>query len=142
MAKEVIGVRFKGAGKTYYFSPKNIKFEEGNGVIVETARGVEYGTVSEPNHEVDEKKIVAPLKEVMRKATDADEKRNEENKNKRKELMKVGQEKIAAQKLDMKLVDAEYTFDRQKIIFYFTAEGRIDFRELVEGSPEFQPFSP
>lgn len=132
MAKEVIGVKFKGAGKTYYFSPKNIRFNEGDGVITETARGVEYGVVAEPNHEVEDKKIVSPLKEVMRKATAADEKRNEENKNKRAELMKVGQEKISAQKLDMKLVDAEYTFDRQKIIFYFTAEGRIDFRELVK----------
>lgn len=132
MAKEVIGVKFKGAGKTYFFSPKDISFKDGDGVITETSRGVEYGKVVNANHEVPDDKIVAPLKEVLRKATQADEKRNEENLAKRADLMRVCHEKIAAQKLDMKLVDAEYTFDRQKIIYYFTADGRIDFRELVK----------
>lgn len=132
MAKEVVGVKFKDAGKTYYFSPKNIQFKEGDGVITETARGTEFGTIVAKNHEVDDKKIVAPLKEVVRKATADDLKRHAENLEKRTYLMKVGTEKITANKLDMKLVDAEYTFDRQKIIFYFTAEGRVDFRELVK----------
>lgn len=132
MAKEIIGVKFKNSGKTYYFSPNGIVFAKGDGVITETARGVEYGTVETANHEVDDKKVVAPLKEVMRKATAEDEKRHDENVAKRDYLMKTGQEKIAEKGLEMKLVDAEYTFDRQKIIYYFTAEGRVDFRELVK----------
>ena len=132
MAKEVVGVRFKDGGKTYFFSPKNIQFKDGDGVITETARGTEYGKIVSKNHEVEDKKIVAPLKEVLRKATAEDEKRHNENLEKRANLMKVGNEKIAANNLDMKLVDAEYTFDRQKIIYYFTADGRVDFRELVK----------
>ena len=100
--------------------------------MTETARGTEYGKIVSKNHEVDDKKIVAPLKEVLRKATAEDEKRHNENLEKRANLMKVGNEKIAANNLNMKLVDAEYTFDRQKIIYYFTADGRVDFRELVK----------
>ncbi len=134
MAKEitVVGVRFKNSGKVYYFSPKDIVFKEGDGVITETARGLEYGKIVEENHKVDESQIVAPLKDVARKATFEDEKRHLENLEKREHLMRVGHEKINAHNLNMKLVDAEYTFDRQKIVYYFTADGRIDFRELVK----------
>ena len=132
MAKEVIGVKFRTSGKTYYFSPKDVKFEKGDGVVTETARGMEYGTVVTANHEVPDNMVVAPLKEIVRKATKEDQKRHDENVAKRENLMKVGQEKIAEKNLEMKLVDAEYTFDRQKIIYYFTAAGRVDFRELVK----------
>ncbi len=128
----VVGVRFKNTGKMYYFSPKDIIFQEKDGVITETVRGVEYGVIAMANKDVDEKEIVAPLKEVVRKATPEDEKRNEENVAKRDFLMKNTIEKAAARNLAMKIVDAEYTFDRQKVIIYFTAEGRIDFRELVK----------
>ncbi len=132
MAKTVVGVKFKNSGKTYYFAPKDIIFEENDGVITETARGMEYGVIVKANHEVDDKEIVAPLKEVVRKATAEDTKKHKENVDKREYLMKVGVEKINLHNLNMKLVDAEYTFDRQKVIFYFTADGRIDFRELVK----------
>lgn len=132
MAKEVIGVKFRTSGKTYYFAPKDIKFDKNDGVITETARGLEYGTVVTPNHEVEDDKITVPLKEVIRKATEEDIKRHDENVADREKLMKTGQEKIAEKELAMKLVDAEYTFDRQKIIYYFTAESRVDFRELVK----------
>ena len=132
MTKTVVGVKFKEFGKTYFFSPKEIEFKEGDGVITETSRGIEYGTVVSRNHEVEDKMIVAPLKPVTRKATEEDEKRHSENMEKRDNLMKVFSEKIEQYNLDMKLVDAEYTFDRQKIIYYFTAEGRVDFRELVK----------
>ena len=128
----VVGVKFKNSGKTYYFDPNNIAFKDGDGVICETARGVEYGVISAANKEVDEKEIVAPLKPVTRKATAEDEKRQKENLSKRESLMKTTMEKVAKNKLEMKIVDAEYTFDRQKIIIYFTAEGRVDFRELVK----------
>lgn len=128
----IVGVKFKNTGKMYYFSPKDINFAENDGVITETVRGLEYGKVSVPNKEVPDSEIVAPLKEVIRKATEEDEKRQTENLNKRDYLMKTALEKVAKNKLDMKVVDAEYTFDRQKIIIYFTAEGRIDFRELVK----------
>lgn len=128
----IVGVRFKNAGKTYYFSPKDIEFKEGDGVITETVRGVEYGIISIPNKEVTQKDIVAPLKEVIRKATEEDTIKNDENLAKRADLIKTVIEKVAFHKLVMKIVDAEYTFDRNKVIIYFTAEGRIDFRELVK----------
>lgn len=128
----VVGVRFKNTGKMYYFSPKNIEFQEKDGVITETVRGIEYGVIAMANKDVDEKEIVAPLKEVVRKATLEDDKRQEENLAKRDFLMKNTIEKASARNLAMKIVDAEYTFDRQKVIIYFTAEGRIDFRELVK----------
>lgn len=132
MAVKVVGVKFKSTGKTYYFSPKDIEFKEGDGVITETARGTEYGTVVMANKEIAESEIVAPLKDISRRATFEDEKRHLENMEKREELLSVAREKITLHKLDMKLVDAEYTFDRQKIIYYFTASGRVDFRELVK----------
>lgn len=128
----VVGVRFKNTGKMYYFSPKDIEFQEKDGVITETVRGIEYGVIAMANKDVDEKEIVAPLKEVVRKATQEDDKRQEENLAKRDFLMKNTIEKASARNLAMKIVDAEYTFDRQKVIIYFTAEGRIDFRELVK----------
>ncbi|NLL56068.1 MAG: stage 0 sporulation family protein [Clostridiales bacterium] len=128
----VIGVQFKSTGKLYYFSPKDIIFEENDGVITETVRGVEFGKVAMANREVPESEIVAPLKEVIRKATPEDIKRHEENLSKRNYLMKIAIEKSNAHKLNMKVVDAEYTFDRQKVIIYFTAESRVDFRELVK----------
>ncbi len=128
----IVGIKFRDTGKTYYFSPKDIKFREGEGVICETARGVEYGKVCQPNREVSESEIVSPLKEVQRKATPEDEKRQAENLEKRKDIIKTATQKVADRNLEMKIVDAEYTFDRQKIIIYFTAAGRIDFRELVK----------
>ena len=128
----IIGVRFKPVGKIYYFSPENIEFNNGDGVIVETARGVEYGTVVIPNREVEDEKIVQPLKPVIRKATEKDELQVLKNKADGAEAIKLAREKIQKRNLTMKLVDVEYTFDRNKIIFYFTAENRIDFRELVK----------
>lgn len=128
----VVGIKFKNTGKVYYFSPKDILFEENDGVIIETVRGVEYGTIAMPNKDVPEKEIVAPLKEVLRKATPEDEKRQQDNLAKRDNLLKTTIEKVNAHNLSMKIVDAEYTFDCQKVIIYFTAEGRIDFRELVK----------
>ena len=133
----IIGVRFKQVGKIYYFSPENIEFSQGDGVIVETARGVEYGTVVIPNKEVEDDKIVQPLKPVIRKATEKDELTVLKNKADGLEAVKIAKEKIAKRELNMKLVDVEYTFDRNKIIFYFTAEGRIDFRELVRILPPY-----
>lgn len=129
---EVIGVRFNNAGKIYYFNPLGIKFEYGQNVIVETSRGVEFGKVSVANKEIPEEEIVAPLKPILRKATPEDEKQLVENKIKEKEALKVALEKIREHKLDMKLINVEYTFDRGKILFYFTADGRVDFRELVK----------
>lgn len=128
----IIGVRFKPVGKIYYFSPENIEFNDGDGVIVETARGVEYGTVVISNREVPDEEIVQPLKPVIRKATEKDELQVLKNRADSKEAIKIAKEKIAKRELSMKLVDVEYTFDRNKIIFYFTAETRIDFRELVK----------
>ena len=128
----VVGVKFKNIGKTYYFSPKDIEFKEGDGVITETVRGVEYGTVVMANKIVDDSEIVQPLKEIIRKASEEDTKRHLENLQQRKELVKIVNEKVKKHGLAMKIVDAEYTFDRNKIIVYFTAEGRIDFRELVK----------
>lgn len=128
----VVGVKFKNTGKMYYFSPKDILFEENDGVITETIRGIEYGTIAMPNKDVPEKDIVAPLKDVLRKATKEDDKRQQDNLAKRDFLLKNTIEKASSRNLPMKIVDAEYTFDCQKVIIYFTAEGRIDFRELVK----------
>ena len=129
---EVIGIRFKSVGKTYYFAPNNVKFEVGERAIVETARGVECGDVVMANTEVEDEKVVQPLKSVIRKATENDLKIVEENRIKEEEAFKICEEKIAKHNLAMNLVDTEYTFDRGKILFYFTAETRIDFRELVK----------
>lgn len=128
----IVGVKFKEVGKVYYFSPENIQFEVGNGVIVETARGVEFGTVSIANREVDEKDIVGELKPVIRKATDADVEKYHENLARKPKAMKDANERILKHNLDMKLVDVDFTFDNSKVIFYFTSEGRVDFRELVK----------
>ena len=129
---EVISVRFKEVGKNYYFDPKGNKFNKGDKVIVETARGMECGEVTIPNRELSEEEITSPLKPVIRLATENDLKTVRENKEKEKAAFDVCLEKINYHKLDMKLVDVEYTFDRNKILFYFTADGRVDFRELVK----------
>ncbi len=129
---EVIGVRFKNVGKVYYFAPNDINIDKGNYVIVETARGVECGEVVMANREVDDNSIVHPLKNVIRVATEKDIKQVEDNAAKQKKAFDVCQQKIAKHGLDMKLVDVEYTFDNNKILFYFTADGRVDFRELVK----------
>lgn len=127
----IVGIKFRSTNKVYYFDPKNIDFQEGDGAIVETARGLEYATVTIANKEVDEKEIVQPLKPVVRKATADDKKRVEKNLQDKEHALKVIREKVAEMSINMKLVDAEYTFDRTKLIFYFTAEGRVDFRDLV-----------
>lgn len=127
----IVGIKFKSTNKVYYFDPKDIDFQEGDGAIVETARGLEYATVTIANKEVDDKEIVQPLKPVVRKATPDDIKRVEKNLQDKDHALKVIREKVAEMGINMKLVDAEYTFDRTKLIFYFTAEGRVDFRELV-----------
>lgn len=129
---KIVGVRFKDIGKIYYFSPNDIDFEEGDGVIVETVRGVEYGFVALPPREVSEEDVVSPLKPVVRKATEADKKTAERNLAKKPDAMRVAKEKIEKHKLNMKLIDCEFTFDSSKVIFYFTSETRVDFRELVK----------
>ncbi len=129
---EVIGVRFRTAGKIYYFAPGDIKFNRGDHAIVETARGVEYGFVVMGNKDTEDEKIIQPLKSVIRKATPEDDLRHDENHDKEREAFKVCQEKIRKHNLDMKLIDVEYTFDRGKVLFYFTADGRVDFRALVK----------
>ena len=129
---EVIGVRFKQVGKIYYFSPNGVQMPVGEKVIVETARGIECGEVAISNREIDDESIVKPLKTVIRVATEDDLKHIEENKAKEKKAFKLCLEKIEKHKLEMKLVDVEYTFDNNKILFYFTADGRVDFRELVK----------
>ncbi|MBR7161017.1 MAG: stage 0 sporulation family protein, partial [Clostridia bacterium] len=129
---EIVGVRFKKSGKIYYFDPQGLQPENGTNVIVETARGLEFGTVVIPNRFVGEDKVVLPLRPVIRIATPADVLIYEENKRKEKEAEKICLEKIAEHNLEMKLVDVEYTFDNNKLLFYFTAEGRVDFRELVK----------
>ncbi len=131
MAK-IIGVKFKDNGKLYYFDPGDKTFEKGSGVVVETARGVEYAKVHMPVREVPESELVAPLKPVLRAATERDEETVRRNEERRAPAMKTAAEKIAARGLDMKLVDCEFTFDGTKVIFYFTADGRVDFRELVK----------
>ena len=129
---KVIGVRFKSVGKVYYFLPGSIAFKQGDYAIVETAKGQEYGEVVLADKEVSEDDLVAPLKKVIRRATSKDEKKIEENKAKEKEALEICAKKIESHELDMKLVDVEYTFDNSKIVFYFTADGRVDFRELVK----------
>ena len=129
---EIIGIRFKEVGKVYYFAPHNKKVSPGDKVIVETARGVECGEVVIPNREVDDKEVVQPLKPIIRIATADDEKRIRDNEAKEVEIMKTFTKKIAEHKLNMKPIDVEYTFDGSKILFYFSAENRVDFRELVK----------
>ncbi|MGX9235452.1 PSP1 domain-containing protein [Bacillus paranthracis] len=129
---DVVGVRFKKAGKVYYFDPNQFDISENEFVIVETVRGIEYGKVVITKKQVDENDVVLPLKKVMRIANENDRTIVEENKHAAKEAYQVCQQKVVEHNLDMKLVDVEYTFDRNKIIFYFTADGRIDFRELVK----------
>ena len=128
----VVGVRFKNAGKIYYFDPEELIIDLNQNVIVETARGIEYGLVVVPNREVDESEIVAPIKKVIRIATEEDAAHAEENDRKEKEAYNICLQKINDHKLDMKLIDVEYTFDNNKVLFYFTADGRVDFRELVK----------
>jgi len=132
MNKTVVGVRFKDVGKVYYFDPGDVEIEMGNGVIVETIRGVEFGEVVLPPREVDEDKIIKPLKTIIKKADEKDYAKLETNKKKEKEAVEICQEKIKKHNMDMKLINVEYTFDGNKIIFYFTADGRVDFRELVK----------
>lgn len=129
---KVIGVRFRNAGKIYYFAPGKYEIKSGQHVIVETARGIEYGYVVLGTREVEDGKVVQPLKSVIRMATKEDEDVEEVNKKKEKDAFKVCLEKIRKHNLEMKLIDVEYTFDNNKILFYFTADGRIDFRELVK----------
>lgn len=129
---KVIGVRFRTAGKVYYFDPLQYQIKRGDHVIVETARGIEFGLVMIGVTEVDDAKVIQPLKPVLRIATERDIEQEANNKVKEREAFKVCQEKIHAHGLDMKLIDAEYTFDNNKVLFYFTADGRIDFRELVK----------
>ena len=130
--EKVIGVRFRNAGKIYFFSPGKLDIPKGKHVIVETARGVEYGYVVVGTKEVEDKKIIQPLKPVIRIATQEDDTREAANRFKEKEAFKICQEKIKKHGLEMKLIQAEYTFDNNKVLFYFTADGRIDFRELVK----------
>ncbi len=130
--KNIIGVRFKKLGKIYFFNPKNIKVKKGDNVIVETAQGEEYGEVMIPNRIVEDDKILEPLKKVIRIANYKDNKHYEECRKKEKEAFNVCIKKIKEHKLDMNLTDVEFKFDNSKILFYFTADGRIDFRELVK----------
>ncbi|MBP3369537.1 MAG: stage 0 sporulation family protein [Clostridia bacterium] len=129
---EVVGIRFKSSGKTYYFAPGGVSLHVGSHAIVETARGLEYGEVAIANTLVNESETVPPLRPVIRKATDADIKHHEENKEKEDAAFRICNEKIIAHGLDMKLIDAQYTFDNTKLLFYFTSSGRVDFRELVK----------
>lgn len=129
---EVVGVRFKEVGKVYYFDPDRKQYKKGDRVIVETVRGIECGEITMENRDVAESEIVKPLKRIIRAANEADLRTVQENKEKEKKAFAVGEEKIRAHGLEMKLVDVEYTFDGGKILFYFTADGRVDFRELVK----------
>ena len=129
---KVIGVRFRQAGKIYNFSPADFQVKVGDHVIVETARGIEYGSVVQGIREVADDKVIMPLKSVLRIATEEDDKKAIENNEKEKKAFKICKEKIAKHGLEMKLIETEYTFDNNKVLFYFTADGRIDFRELVK----------
>ncbi len=129
---EVVGIRFKSTGKTYYFAPSGITAKKGMSAIVETARGLEYGDISLANTLVSESDIVPPLRPIVRIATEADKAHNLENKQKEQEAFVTCNERILAHNLDMKLIDAQYTFDNSKLLFYFTSSGRVDFRELVK----------
>lgn len=129
---KVVGVRFRNVGKIYYFSPKDYEVKAGDHVIVETARGIEYGKVVLAPREVGDESVVHPLKEVLRVATKEDNEREAQNRIREKDAFKICQKKIREHGLEMKLIDAEYTFDNNKVLFYFTADGRIDFRQLVK----------
>lgn len=129
---KVIGVRFRNAGKIYYFDPSSLDIRTGDHVIVETARGIEYGYVVLGAREVEDNKVIQPLKAVIRMATKADDEVERKNHEKEKDAFRICKEKIKKHGLQMKLIDAEYTFDNNKVLFYFTADGRIDFRELVK----------
>ncbi len=129
---KVIGIRFRTAGKIYYFDPRDAELKRGDHVIVETARGVEYGTVVMPPTDMEDDEITQPLKPVMRKASSDDDEKEKKNREKEKQAFKICKEKIVKHGLEMKLIDAEYTFDNNKVLFYFTADGRVDFRELVK----------
>jgi cell fate regulator YaaT (PSP1 superfamily) len=129
---EIVGIKFSGGGKIYYFAPNDITFKLGEHAIVETARGMEFGDVAIKNRKVEQSKIVQPLRAVLRRATDEDMAHNEENHRKEEDALKVCSQKVDAHKLDMKLVGAQYTFDNTKLIFYFTSAGRVDFRDLVK----------
>ena len=129
---KVVGVRFRTAGKIYYFDPMKYPIKKGDHVIVETARGVEYGTVVGGIREVTDDEVTQPLKPVLRIATPKDDAQEEANREKEKEALKICHEKVQKHNLEMKLIDAEYTFDNNKVLFYFTADGRVDFRELVK----------
>lgn len=128
----VVGVRFKNAGKVYYFDPGEYNVTQGENVVVETARGMEFGVVTADPKEVDESEIISPLKKIVRIANEQDVRQHEVNTKKKERAMALCQEKIEKRGLEMKLIDVEYTFDNSKIIFYFTADGRVDFRELVK----------
>ncbi len=129
---KIVGVRFRNAGKIYYFDPLDMDMETGTHVIVETARGIEFGVVMIPTKEMDDSEITKPLKPVIRIATEEDEKQQAMNKEKQERAYRICLEKIEKHGLEMKLIQAEYTFDNNKLLFYFTADGRIDFRELVK----------
>lgn len=129
---KVVGVRFKKAGKVYYFSPEDLEITQGTSVIVETSRGMEFGMVTSGILDVEEKDVVQPLKSIIRIANEADVAQNRENTDRKQKALEQCQEKIDRHNLDMKLIDVEYTFDNSKVIFYFTADGRVDFRELVK----------
>ena len=129
---KIVGVRFKNAGKIYYFDPVDFEIEKNIDVVVETARGLEYGKIVVGPKEIEEEKLISPLKPIIRIATEEDKAIYRENKEKAKETFEICQQKIKEHGLTMFLIDCEYTFDRNKLIFYFTAEGRIDFRELVK----------
>lgn len=129
---EIIGIRFKEGGKIYYFDPVNLKFQKDEMAVVETVRGVEIGKIELSNREIPEEEAVLPLRPVIRKATDEDIKKLDEIRKKEKNALEICEQKIKEHNLDMKLVDVEYTFDCSKILFYFTADGRVDFRELVK----------
>ena len=129
---EVVSVKFKDGGREYYFDPDGITLTAGENVIVETQNGIEFGTVSAANHEVEDSTIVKPLKKLLRRATEKDIKKVAENRKKQDEAFGICEELIAQHQLDMKLVEAEYSFDSNKIVFFFTSDGRVDFRELVK----------
>ncbi len=128
----IVGVKFKEAGKLYYFSPGKFRVKAGDNVIVETARGLEFGTVALEETQVKESEIVSPLKNIIRIANEKDKKKHQDNLAKKEDAMRLCQEKVDAHGLEMKLIDVEYTFDNSKVVFYFTADGRVDFRELVK----------
>lgn len=129
---EVVSVKFKDTGKSYYFAPNGKSFTVGERVVVETQNGNELGIIAEENHQINEEDIVSPLKKVLRLATDKDLKRAEENKRKAADALKICEDLVIQHKLDMKLVEVEYSFDGSKIVFFFTSDGRVDFRELVK----------